>query len=107
MATTTNKRAAKQTRTPRKSRWRLGAGIFLAAALLAGAVWFSWHAYRRTPTPATEVVLTEPPAIELAGVDVAVIRAIEAAQTAVKQSPRSSRAWGHLGKILLAHDFPL
>jgi hypothetical protein len=52
-----------------------------------------------------EAAVVEPPAIELAGVDPAVVRAVEAAQEALNQAPRSADAWGQLGKTLLAHGF--
>lgn len=60
-----------------------------------------------SPAPGrrVETVDTEPPALDLAGADPAVIAAIEAARTAVRQSPRSAHAWGRLGMILSAHTF--
>jgi tetratricopeptide (TPR) repeat protein len=73
------------------------------AALVAGSAWLIWHGLRSHYAEDTPVI--EPPVIELAGVDPAVIRAIEVARAAVKQSPRSAQAWGQLGKTLLAHDF--
>src|SRR5437660_2634930 len=103
MATTMKKRAAKHNRTPSRTRRLLVSGLLLGATLLvAGTAYFTWH--RGTPSRqiASEVAIIEPPTLELEGVDPAVVRAIETARAAVKQSPRSGQAWGQLGKVLLA-----
>ena len=52
-----------------------------------------------------EVALISPPAVDLSGVDPAIVRAIETARVSVTNSPRSLQAWGQLGKTLLVHDF--
>jgi len=71
----------------------------------AGTSWFIWHRLAASRTPANEVAIIQPPDMDLTGVDPAVIRVIEAARALVNQSPRSSQAWGQLGKTLLAHGF--
>jgi tetratricopeptide (TPR) repeat protein len=92
----------------RGRHWRL----FLVAALLsvallaAGLVVAKW---RQTPLPEPLSAATpelELPSLDLTGADPAVATAIEAARAAVRQSPRSAAAWGHLGMILGAHTFP-
>jgi tetratricopeptide (TPR) repeat protein len=64
----------------------------LGGALLAGAAVFAW---RRA---------AEPPAVDLAGLDPAVVRAVEEARAAVRQAPRSPTAWGRLGMTLGANN---
>ena len=63
------------------------------AIALSAAVWY-WFA---VPTP---------PAIPLSDLDPAVATAIAKARQAVQQEPRSAVAWGQLGMVLLAHEFP-
>ncbi len=81
---------------PRASRRRLWIVVALAGVLLgAGAYgWWSW-----SPAP-------EPPAIALDHVDPAVAAVIREARDEVRASPRSAAAWGRLGMVLAAHDFP-
>jgi tetratricopeptide (TPR) repeat protein len=73
--------------------------------LAAGITWVIWHLLGSYQAPTKEVVLIEPPTLELAGVDPAIVKAIQTAQTACAQTPRSALAWGQLGKTLLAHEF--
>jgi tetratricopeptide (TPR) repeat protein len=47
----------------------------------------------------------EPPGVVLQEVDPAVAAVVEEAYQAVRRSPRSAKAWGRLGMVLLAHDF--
>ncbi len=76
-----------------RARAWLAAGLAVVAALAAAAGWYAW---RRGP---------HPPAIDLAGADPALAAAVEGARAEVVHSPRSARAWGRLGMILLAHEF--
>src|SRR5713101_5806924 len=46
-----------------------------------------------------------PPAISPQGLEPAVWTALEDSRQEVSCSPNSSNAWGHLGKVLLAHKF--
>jgi tetratricopeptide (TPR) repeat protein len=46
-----------------------------------------------------------PPAISPQGLEPAVWTALEESRREVSRSPNSSNAWGHLGKMLLAHKF--
>lgn len=46
----------------------------------------------------------QPPALDPSGIDPMVWRAIEAARAEVERAPQSSRAWGRLGMVLLAHQ---
>ena len=86
--------------------------ILLIAACLGGTVLavglgvylWTWTAY---PDASTVNVLREPPAVELAGADPAVAKVVSGARTAVSQSPRSAAAWGRLGMVLYAHEFPV
>ncbi len=108
MTTTMKKRAAKHNGIPSRGRWQLVSGLLLGAALLAaGTAWFIWHRGTSSHRDTNEVAILSPPALELDGVDPAVVRAIETARGTVNHSPRSTQAWGHLGKVLLAHDFHL
>jgi tetratricopeptide (TPR) repeat protein len=52
-------------------------------------------------------ILSEPPSVELQGVDPAASEAIRAASDRVRRERGSAEAWGRLGKVLLAHDFVL
>jgi tetratricopeptide (TPR) repeat protein len=47
----------------------------------------------------------EPPVIDCSNAERAVERAITAARENVRAAPRSAKAWGHLGMVLLAHAF--
>jgi tetratricopeptide (TPR) repeat protein len=67
----------------------------VTAVLAAGAT-MGWNAWLRPPAP---------PAVVLANPDPAVERAIDEARAAVRKSPRSAEAWGHLGMVFLAHVF--
>jgi tetratricopeptide (TPR) repeat protein len=72
----------------------------LALVLLLGASAgaLTWKRWPRTPPP-------QPPALDPAGVDPVVWRAVEAARRQVERTPESARAWGRLGMVLLAHQF--
>jgi tetratricopeptide (TPR) repeat protein len=48
----------------------------------------------------------EPPSVPREGLEPAVAAAIDAGRESVLRHPRSWTAWGHLGKVLLAHKFP-
>jgi tetratricopeptide (TPR) repeat protein len=78
-------------------RWAL---VALAAVVLAGgaAGWWVWARHAK-PGPT-------PPDVPLAGVERPVAALIEAATEKVREQPRSADAWGFLGKVLLAHEFP-
>src|SRR5438270_5558930 len=86
--------AAAHTRRPSASRRTIvvvalvviGAGI---ALLVAAWLW-------RSPAP---------PDVDLAGVDPAIVQAIDAARAEVRAAPRSAATWGRLGMVLRAHDF--
>lgn len=77
------------------------AGVVLAVGLAV----FLWRHVLSSEGASREVVLIEPPTIDQAGVDPAVLRLVTAARTAVVKAPRSATAWGQLGKLLLAHGF--
>jgi tetratricopeptide (TPR) repeat protein len=46
-----------------------------------------------------------PPAVELTGADPLVAKAVAAARAGVEAKPRSGPAWGHLGMVLMAHEY--
>jgi tetratricopeptide (TPR) repeat protein len=101
----TAKRSGKRGRIRKQSRlWRRSGLLLVSAALVVAAAGFIWHRIATTRSVATAVPIIKLPEIELGGLDPAVIRAIEKARADVEQSPRSARAWGQLGKVLLAHD---
>lgn len=68
-------------------------------AVLATAGGLAWYGWRWYAAPA-------PPDIPLAGAEPAVVRAIEAARTAVRRDPYSATSWAALGKILRASGLP-
>ena len=68
------------------------AGVVLAALTVGGYVWY-------------QAAQPKPPAVDLAGAEPAAVQAIEAARAAVRASPGSEQAWGHLGMLLLAYQF--
>jgi tetratricopeptide (TPR) repeat protein len=70
--------------------------VSLASAIvftIAVAIWYGMS------SPA-------PPTLPSADLDPAVAAAIQKARLAVQQEPRSGAAWGRLGMVLLAHEFP-
>ncbi len=76
-------------------RYAVLAIILLSVGIAAGLTWKRWP---HTPPP-------QPPTLDPSGVDPVVWRAIEAARAEVGRAPQSSRAWGRLGMVLLAHQF--
>lgn len=76
-------------------RYGVPALVLLVVGTAVALTWFLWP---RTPPP-------RPPQIDPSGVDPVVWRAVEAAREKVERSPYSARAWGHLGMVLLAHQF--
>src|SRR5579871_7071621 len=89
----------------RPRRWPIFTSLLVGLLLAVSMGWFVWHGLAPRRQAANEPALIEPPALELTGVDPAVVRAIETARRAVLESPASGPAWGQLGKTLLAHDF--
>ena len=81
----------------RRRRSRLIVTAVTGACAVA-AVW----AWRALPPAGT---IADPPALELQGVDPAAAEAIRVASERVRKEPGAAPAWGHLGKMLLAHDF--
>ena len=82
-------------------RWivRLGLlGLGLALLGLGAAAANLWWG-RESPPPG-------PPHVSLAGVDPAVAAAVTAVRDRVVREPKSANAWGALGAILLANEFP-
>src|SRR6266849_3396713 len=72
--------------------WKL---VIFLAALVVGLGMYLWYRPR----------LPEPPAPNLQEIDPAIVAVVEEAREAVLRSPRSASAWGHLGKVLAAHEF--
>jgi tetratricopeptide (TPR) repeat protein len=72
-------------------------GWLVAVALLLLLI-VGWWLWRRAGVAA-------PPEIDFAGIDPAVVRAIQETQAAVRAAPRSAAAWGRLGMVLRAHEF--
>ncbi len=69
---------------------------FGAVALIVGG-WFAWRAWftERPPLPAVDLI-NAPPALATAITD---------AEAGVRSTPRSAKAWGKLGMVLMAHDY--
>jgi Flp pilus assembly protein TadD len=82
-------------RWPGGRRWLL-AGVLSFLLAGAGGAWWWLHCSSPLVTPPM------PGGIE----DPEVRRALERARQEVLDNPRSAGAWGHLGKLLLAHIFP-
>jgi tetratricopeptide (TPR) repeat protein len=78
-------------------KWRAPTLAALSGAA-AIALFAAWYFRPRQPVP-------EIPFPDLTGIDPAVAQVVEAAQAAVREAPRSADAWGHLGRVLLAHAF--
>lgn len=70
--------------------------LTLIVLVAVNAAALTWKLWPRTPP--------RPPALDPTGVDPVVWRAIEAARVEVERAPESSRAWGRLGMVLLAHQ---
>ena len=73
------------------------AAVTLAAGALAAGAW--WWLGRGGGPPG-------PPAVALDGADPAVASAVTAARGRVLREPTSAPAWGALGEVLLANQFP-
>jgi tetratricopeptide (TPR) repeat protein len=83
------------TAAPGKSRRRRW-GVWFAIGVSAAGGLTGWQIWRST-APA-------PPLVNTAGSDAAVIAAIAQAREAVLNSPRSAKARGRMGMVLLAHE---
>ncbi len=93
--------------TSSRSRRLLLVMTFLGVAV--GAAGFTALMWRRAPVTQRQSArdrAPEPPSLAATDVDPAVVKAVAAARSAVLQSPHSAEAWGKLGTILYAHDFP-
>jgi tetratricopeptide (TPR) repeat protein len=80
-------------------RWYRSPWFYLvtaAAALLLGG----WGAYQRWGHAEPE-----PPDVDPAGLDPAIVAAVRAARAEVLRTPRAAAAWGRLGMVLVVHDF--
>jgi tetratricopeptide (TPR) repeat protein len=73
----------------------LAIGVLLILGVAVALVWR--NRLRSTPPP---------PEIDLTPADSRVAQAIKDARRQVLESPRSAAAWGKLGMVLVAHDFP-
>jgi tetratricopeptide (TPR) repeat protein len=47
----------------------------------------------------------QPPLPDLEGLDPAIVAAVQTARATVLKSPRSAKAWGRLGMVLVVHEF--
>lgn len=81
--------------TPRRRRIVAACVVvgMLVLAAGAGAAWW------------LGVGLPQPPAVDASGREPEIASAIAAARAEVQRQPRSGKAWGRLGLLLLAHDY--
>jgi tetratricopeptide (TPR) repeat protein len=70
--------------------------LAMVLLVVGGGAALTWKLWPSTPP--------QPPALDPSGIDPMVWRALEAARAEVERAPRSSRAWGRLGMVLLAHQ---
>jgi tetratricopeptide (TPR) repeat protein len=47
----------------------------------------------------------EPPEPDMKGIDPAIVAVVTEARAQVRKAPRSAAAWGHLGMVLIIHEF--
>jgi tetratricopeptide (TPR) repeat protein len=78
-----------------RRRWWIAVAVLLAG-LLVLVVGVALRARRTQP---------EPPLADLTGADAEVVEVIQDARDAVLRHRSSAEAWGHLGKLLFAHQF--
>src|SRR5262245_1009114 len=78
------------------SPWRFGlkAALAVAAMLAAGLAYHLWQRH----------VAVEPPTLDFAGMDPAIVALIQQSRDAVVAAPRFGPAWGKLGMVFLAYD---
>jgi tetratricopeptide (TPR) repeat protein len=74
-------------------------GTVLAGTILALGTWWCLRQVRRSAT------WRQLPAIDLPSIEPAMAEIIREAQSEVLAAPRSGRAWGKCGAVLLAQDF--
>jgi tetratricopeptide (TPR) repeat protein len=86
---------AKRPQGPRR-RATFAIAILLACALAATAAVLHWGWPGHRPGPVL-------PSLRLEGVDPILAAAIEEAEAAVREAPRSAAAWGKLGQVLYVH----
>ncbi len=90
-------------RIPSATVWLVAAVVIAVVGTVALRGWYS---HREPAEPRAETgKAVQPPSVDLAGVDPAVVRAIRSATEAVGQSPGEADRWGQLGMTLLAHEF--
>jgi tetratricopeptide (TPR) repeat protein len=94
-------------RTKQKGARRLYSVVALLGGVLLIAGFGIYVAHRAITNQARSVEKLDAaiPSLDWTGADAAVADAVEAARTAVRRSPHSASAWGHLGMILGAHEF--
>ncbi len=83
----------------RGRRMAAALAVLVLVALAAAGVW--WWLWGRGGTP------PGPPEVALAGADPAVAAAVQSARDRVRREPEAAPAWGALGEILLANQFPI
>jgi tetratricopeptide (TPR) repeat protein len=100
--------------SPRPEACRLPA-VLLGGVLLAVVLGPGCHREEPATAPAAvpavtnaapaTVALREPPTLDLAGQDEAIVTAVEKATQLVRRNPDNADAWGRLGMVLLVHGF--
>jgi tetratricopeptide (TPR) repeat protein len=90
---------------PQRRRWRFETLLLVAGCLfLVGGVGRYLYQFKTLPPSAGEG--PELPAVDENGLDPAIVAALERERQAVRRTPQSASAWGRLGMVLLAHNFP-
>jgi O-antigen biosynthesis protein len=87
---------------PRPGRVRFALAAVLATTVLGGTGWWAFHRHGVGLSAAQDLV--PPPSSDLAAVDPAIARAVEAARSSVAEEPREAARWKRLALVLQANQ---
>ncbi|HTU88717.1 MAG TPA: tetratricopeptide repeat protein [Gemmataceae bacterium] len=77
-------------------KWKIWTAIVVLCLVLSAGAGYWWYGGGAAP---------QAPAVDTTGREPEIAAAISAAQTKVRQQPRSGDAWGRLGMLLLIHAY--